>query len=106
MDEDRMRAIARQEAQRFFDDAIFVRHSQIEEIVSSAVEKTLRGLGVDTEDPIEVQENFQALRSWNNLKKTIAQSVVATLMRSVTLGIVALLVMGFYMWMTGHKPPP
>ena len=101
-----MRAIARQEAERILDDALFVRAHQIEAIVDTAVKKTLQGFGVDISDPITVQENFVDLRSWSDLKKAISQSIVSTLMRSVTLGIIALLVMGFYMWMTGQKPPP
>lgn len=105
-DEDKMRAIARQEFHRLFDDTAFVRHAQIEEIVEVTVKKTLQGFGVDTDNPTEVQENFINLRSWSDLKKAMAQSLVTTLMRSLTLGIIALIVLGFYVWITGHKPPP
>lgn len=106
MDEATMRAIARQEAEKLMGDAALVRRHQIEEIVDTAVKKTLQGFGIDIENPIEVQENFVDLRSWSDLKKAISQGIVATLSKSVTMGIVALLVMGFYMWLTGHKPPP
>lgn len=101
-----MRAIARQEAFKLFDEAIFVKHHQIEDIVDRAVKKTMQGFGIDITKPTEVQENFINLRSWSDLKKAISQSILATLARSVTIGIVALLVMGFYVWITGHKPPP
>ena len=105
-EEERMRAIARQEAIKLFDEAIFVKHGQIEEIVESAVKKTLQGFGVDIENPIEVQENFKDLRSWSDLKKAISESIVKTLMKSVTVGLIALFMVGFYVWLTGHRPPP
>lgn len=105
-DEERMRAIARQESLKLFDEAIFVKHHQIEDIVDSAVRKTLQNFGVDTDNPIEVQKNFVDLRSWSDLKKSISQSIVSTLAKSVTIGILALLLIGFYVWMTGQKPPP
>jgi hypothetical protein len=106
VDEDKMRAIARQEFNRMFEDNAAQRHAQIEEIVEITVKKTLQGFGVDTDNPTQVQENFINLRSWSDLKKAISQSIVTTLMRSVTLGIIALILLGGYVWLTGHKPPP
>jgi hypothetical protein len=105
-DEERMRAIARQEAFKLFDEAIFVKHGQIEQIVDTAVKRTLQGFGVDIENPTEVQENFINLRSWSELKRTMSQALVTLLSRTIFCGIIALLVMGFYAWVNGGKPPP
>lgn len=101
-----MRAIARQEAERLFKHYSFVRHEDISDIVDEAVKKTLMGLGLDISDPIEVQESFLNLRSWSEMKKTISQSLLTALSKSVMIGIIALLVLGFYVWITGHRPPP
>lgn len=105
-DEERMRAIARQEAKRFFDDALFVRHAEMEEIVESTVKKTLQGFGIDIDNPTEVQENFVNLRSWSDLKKAMSQAIVTLISRTVLAGIIALLILGFYTWLNGGKPPP
>lgn len=101
-----MRAIARSEAAKILDDALFVRAHQIENIVDSAVKKTLQGFGIDISKPTEVQENFINLRSWSDFKRAISQGIVNTLTRSITLGLIGLIVLGFYYWITGHKFPP
>lgn len=101
-----MRAIARQEAERLFKNHSFVPHEQLAEIVDEAVKKTLLALGLDTSDPTEVQENFSNLRSWSNMKRSIAEGLIFALSKTVFLGIIALLVLGFYSWISGHKPPP
>lgn len=94
-----MRAIARQEAHRIFT-------GHISDIVDEAVKKTLLGLGLDISDPTEVQENFSNLRSWSNMKKALSESLLAVLGKSVFMGVIACAVLGFYVWITGHKPPP
>ena len=106
MDEERMRAIARHEAEKFFGAATFVKKSELEHIVDATVRKTLQGFGVDIDNPTDVQENFINLRSWSDLKRAMSQAIVTTMVRSVTMGILALLVIGFYVWLTGQKPPP
>lgn len=100
-----MRAIAKQEARRLFDEAGFVRKSQIDEIVDRTVKRTLQGFGIDIENPTEAQENFANLRSWSELKKAIGQSIVTVISRSVIVGILALLVLGFISWLNGGKLP-
>lgn len=101
-----MRAIARQEAERLFKHHSFVPHAQLEEIVDEAVKKTLLALGLDVRDPTEVQENFSNLRSWSAMKKAMSQGMVYALSKTVFMGLLALLVLGFYSWISGHRPPP
>lgn len=101
-----MRAIAREEAHGVFKKQGFLRHDQIVEIVDDTVRKTLISLGLDVADPTEVQENFSNLRSWSDMKRTISKTLVEYLSKSVFIGLLALLGLGFYVWMTGHRPPP
>ncbi len=104
MDEAKMRAIAREEFKRLIDDTPILRKGDVEGIVDNAVRKTLQGFGVDIDNPTDVQENFINLRSWSDLKKSISQTLVTTLARSVMLGVVALLIMGFWTWIRTHNP--
>lgn len=105
MEEHKVRSIAREEAKKFFENARFVRESEMEQIVDKTIKKTLQGLGVDIDNPIEVQRSFVDLRSWSDLKKAISQSIVSTLFKSITIGVVALLVIGFWAWINGVEPP-
>lgn len=101
-----MRAIAQQEARRLFDEAVFVKHHQIEEIVDTTVKKTLQSFGIDIDDPTGMQENFVNLRSWSEMKRAIGASMVNVISKTVLVGMLALLVLGFISWMNGGKLPP
>jgi hypothetical protein len=53
------------------------------------VEKTLRGLGVDVDNPLEMQQDFQSLREFRKLMGLARRKVFLTLLGLVVVGLVA-----------------
>lgn len=65
--------------------------SELEEIATLAAKKTVEDLliklGVEHDDPIEMQKDFQHLRSWRVSSETIKAKAVLTAIGIVIAGI-------------------
>lgn len=72
---------------------------EINQVVAEAVRQTLLQMGVDSENPIEMQRDFQHLRQWRRAGEEIKQkSIVATISIFAT-GVLALVLIGVKEWL-------
>lgn len=76
--------------------------NEIEAIVKSTVHETLMALGVDVENPMQVQRDFAALRTWRTSLETVRKQGLI-----VAVGILVAGFMGL-VWVAIHggAPPP
>ena len=77
-------------------------HGIVEESSSKAVRKTLTELGFDVHNPIEVQKDAAALRSWRHMVEVLTRKLVASTVWMMVLGVFVLILMGVQAWMTQH----
>jgi len=68
---------------------------EIHTLVKQTVQQTLMQLGVNSENPIEMQKDFQHLREWRNSMQSIKQKGVLTLTAISISGIIAAFWIGF-----------
>lgn len=73
----------------------------IEKCIDRGVRKSLKSLGVDVDNPLEMQRDFQHLRDWRNAIRMIRNKGMVTAVGFVIAGTIALLVMGFNIWFRG-----
>lgn len=64
---------------------------EIHEVVRQAVHETLTSLGVDLDDPFEVQRDFQYLRSWRRAVETVRNAGLKASVGVVVTGALGLL---------------
>ena len=62
---------------------------EIREIIRETVRETLRGLGVDTRNPLETQADFRSLREWRQSMRAFRRSAVIGLIGIVVSGACA-----------------
>lgn len=60
---------------------------EIRKIVAEAVTETLTRMGIDAEEPIEVQRDFQHLRAWRQSIETVKRQSLMTAIGVITVGI-------------------
>ena len=65
--------------------------AEIRKIVAETVDQTLTRLGVDTTDPLEVQRDFQHLRSWRESVATVKRQSLVTAIGILTAGVLGLI---------------
>ncbi len=53
------------------EPTVTLTESQIEDLVTKAVRKTLTEIGVDVEKPLEMQGDFQFLRGWRTATEEV-----------------------------------
>ena len=63
---------------------------EIKKIVSVTVSETLLKMGVNTDDPIEAQKDFQHLRSWRQSTEAVKRQSMLAAIGVVTAGMLAL----------------
>jgi len=68
--------------------------SEIKRVVAAAVEETLMKLGIDSEDPIEVQKDMSFLREWRSSTAAVKRHGLI-----VSVGTIVLAIMGL-VWLT------
>ena len=71
------------------DSRDYVTRGELREVISYSVEETLVKLGIEADDPIEMQRDFQTLRDWRKASISIrskAMLTVITLFVAGTLG--------------------
>lgn len=71
-----------------------------EEAAQRAVKETLLKLGVDSDDPLEVQRDFQHLREWRTSINTVKKQGLVTAVGIITAGILGAA------WLAFKGPPP
>ena len=72
---------------------------EVKKIVAEAVTETLLTLGIDANDPIELQRDLQHLRDWRLSVAAIKRQGLLTAVGVITVGILGLI------WMAiGGKP--
>lgn len=65
--------------------------AEVKRIVAETVERTLLTLGVDTDDPIELQRDLQMLRDWRLSVSAIKRQGLVTAVGVITVGALGLL---------------
>lgn len=72
----------------------YLTRDDAEDLVKRTVKETLTTMGVDTDDPLEMQRDFQALREWRLLRSAVQSKGVLMLVGLAVSGLVAALIMG------------
>jgi hypothetical protein len=68
--------------------------AEVKRIVAETVEQTLLTLGVDTDDPIELQKDLAHLRAWRESMETVRKQSLITAIGIVLAGGAGLLWLG------------
>lgn len=67
-------------------------------LVSEAVKQTLIQLGIDHQNPLEMQQDFQYLRTWRKSGQELKRKTTIALAGLFLSGFVALFLMGIKEW--------
>ena len=67
---------------------------EIRKIVAETVDQTLTRLGVDTENPIELQRDLQHLRDWRLAAAAVKKQGLVTAVGIIVAGILGLMWLG------------
>ena len=65
------------------------------EAAKAAVKEMLVSYGIPPDDPLEVQRDFQHLRSWREASETVKKQGLMTAVGIITAGILGLIYMAF-----------
>lgn len=65
--------------------------AEVKRIVAETVEQTLLALGVDTDDPVELQKDMAHLRTWRESMETVRKQTLLTAIGVITLGVLGLI---------------
>jgi hypothetical protein len=65
--------------------------AEVKRIVAETVEQTLLALGVDTDDPVELQKDMAHLRAWRESMETVKRQSLLTAIGVITAGVLGLL---------------
>jgi len=68
---------------------------QLKRIVQDSVRETLVRLGVDAENPLEMQRDFQHLRDWRMTVTSVRSKSLLTMTGIIVAGLVGLFWLGF-----------
>ena len=68
--------------------------SDIKDIVAEAVKQTLIQLGIDADNPIEIQKDMQHLREWRETTEDLKRKGLLTLLSIFIVGTVGLIIAG------------
>lgn len=64
---------------------------EIKKIVSDTVTETLLKLGIDADDPLEIQADMQHLRAWRQSVATVKKQSLVTAIGIITAGVIGLI---------------
>jgi len=73
---------------------MFEKESEHRELIRETVKETLLSLGLDTDDPIKVQKDFQHLREWRETTEAIKDHSLTTVIGIVVAGILGFIWLG------------
>ncbi len=83
---------------------ITLTHEQIQALVRETVRQTVNEtfirLGVEVDDPIEMQKDFLHLRDWRVTTDSVKSKTIMTMLGLIVTGGIAAFVIGFKAWMT------
>lgn len=74
---------------------IRISEDRLRKLMQETVKETLTKLGVDSEDPLEMQRDFQYLRDWRRSVQAIRERSIMALIATLVTGALALVYMGF-----------
>lgn len=69
--------------------------AEVKKIVAEAVSETLLKLGIEADDPLEVQRDHQFLRGWRQSTEKVKDKSIATAVALVVSGFLGLIYMAF-----------
>lgn len=72
--------------------------NELQELIALSVRQTLVQLGIDGDNPIEMQRDFQHLREWRKAGEDLRSKGLMTLWGLFIAGAVALLLVGVKNW--------
>lgn len=76
-----------------------IERDELEEIIEKAVTRTLERIGLDVENPRELQEDFAQLRQWREAKAQTKTALIYAFFGVVVPGILAVMWLGLKgMW--------
>ena len=64
---------------------------EIRRIVAETVKETLTRMGIEADDPFEVQKDMQHLRSWRTSTETVKRQGLLTAVGIVTAGVIGII---------------
>lgn len=65
--------------------------AEIRKIVAETVKETLMRIGVEADNPLEVQKDMQHLRAWRESVATVKRQSIITAIGIITAGILGLI---------------
>lgn len=68
---------------------------EVRRIVSEAVIETLTRVGIEADDPLEVQKDMQHLRAWRESVATVKRQGLMTAIAILTAGVLGAIWMAF-----------
>ncbi len=68
---------------------------EIRAVVRATVDEMLTSMGMDHEDPLEMQRDFQHLRDWREASEAVKKKGMMTLVGILVVGILGALWIGF-----------
>jgi hypothetical protein len=71
---------------------------EMAEVVAEAVKQTLIQLGIDSQNPIEMQKDFQHLRQWRKAGEDLRSKSMLVLLGLVLTGLTSLALLGIREW--------
>ncbi len=76
---------------------------EIRELVESTVLRTFERLGLDAEDPIQVQRDFQFMRDWRLSSESVKAKALVAAVGILVAGAMGALFMGIVSMFNGGK---
>lgn len=73
---------------------VVLTREELEHVVDGAVRRTLTSLGIDHQNPLEMQQDFQALREWREAVGSIKRKSLLAIAGMAAAGAVAALWIG------------
>lgn len=75
-------------------DTEILTKEEVKEIVTEAVKQTLTELGIASDEPIEMQQDFAHLRSWRESSEAVQRKGLLALIGIFISGFIGLIIVG------------
>jgi hypothetical protein len=70
---------------------------ELKDVVKDTVHETLTTIGIESDDPIEMQKDFSHLREWRITVQDVRKKGILTIVGLLVAGVVAFIWIGFKM---------
>jgi hypothetical protein len=84
--------------------AIHEAREDVTHLIQQTVAQTLTQIGIESKEPIEMQKDFQHLRSWRQSGEAVKRQGMLTVWGIFLSGLIGLVVMGLSAYF-GHQKP-